>query len=368
MNSETQVYEDLCQHLEGKPIDVKAKTSDVETSILKQLYTPEEAKIATKLSINPEPPRQIHNRIDGGEITQQELKETLEQMAYKGTVFVKQEGYDEKKYSGAGFLFSGMYTFQAGRLTEDLAKDFNHFFYETYTANEETKLKKRILEFRAVPVEEAIPDSERSRVSDSDNVRKMIENVKGRIVVSHCICRQTKEYQEEFCTTTHLRETCLVLGQDRAEQYNDMGIGRQIDRDEALDIYNKSQEAGLVIQPENTQQPEFICFCCGDCCAILVSAKKLARPSKFYASNYYITVDPESCITCGACVERCPMDALSMVNQVASVDLNRCIGCGNCVTTCGGEALRLKKKSKEIVPPKSQEDLYKRILNGVIRA
>jgi len=362
MNRETRIYEDLCEHLDGQPMDAQAKITGVKVSILKQLYTPEEAKIATKLSAKPESLPQIYNQIDEKAMSQEELKGILEKMAHKGTVFTKKEGSGEKRYSGSGFFFSGMYAFQADRLTEDLAQDFYEYFYNTDTAKAETALKKRILEFRTVPVEEAIPDKERSRLRDYENVRKMIENVDGRIVLSHCICRQTREYQEEFCTTTHLRETCLVLGRDRVEQYKKMGIGRVINKEEAIEIYSKSQEAGLVIQLENTQQPEFICFCCGDCCAILTSAKKMAHPSKSYATNYYITADPESCLTCGACVERCPMDALTMVNQVPSVDLKRCIGCGNCVTTCGGEVLKLRRKSKEIVPPKSQEDLYVMIL------
>ena len=362
MKPDTQIYEDLRKHLYGRSVNAKKKKSDVEISILRRLYTPGEARIALQLSAKPEPIKKIYERIDGSEITKQELTEILEQMTYHGTAFRKQGGYNDVHYSGAGCFFSGVYAFQSDRLTEDLSKDFYQFFYDTYTTKEEMDLKKRIFEYRTVPVEESIPASEKNSISDYDNVRKMIEGVNGQIVLSHCICRQTKEYQEEFCNTTHLRETCLVIGQDRAAQYLDMGIGRPIDKDEALDIYNKSQDAGLVIQPENTQRPAFICFCCGDCCAVLDSAKKLAHPSKFYATNYYITVDAESCITCGACVDRCPMQALSMVNQAASVDLNRCIGCGNCVTTCGGEALKLKKKKNERIPPKTQEDLYAMII------
>lgn len=161
MNPGTEIYEDLLKHLDGQSADIKAKKSGVKMSILKHLYTQEEAKIAMQLSTKPETLKQIYNRIDGSEITKQELKEVLEQMVYNGTVFTKREGYDEIQYSGAGFFFSGMYTFQADRLTEDLAKDFHQYSYDTYTAKEETELKKRILEFRAVPVEEAISVSEK---------------------------------------------------------------------------------------------------------------------------------------------------------------------------------------------------------------
>ena len=56
------------------------------------------------------------------------------------------------------------------------------------------------------------------------------------------------------------------------------------------------------------------------------------------------------------------MDALAVENGIAAVDLDRCIGCGNCVVVCPGAAISLRKKERELVPPKNMGKLYQSIL------
>lgn len=40
------------------------------------------------------------------------------------------------------------------------------------------------------------------------------------------------------------------------------------------------------------------------------------------------------CLGLGDCVEVCPVDAISAVENKIHVDVNKCIGCGNCVKAC----------------------------------
>ena len=44
------------------------------------------------------------------------------------------------------------------------------------------------------------------------------------------------------------------------------------------------------------------------------------------------------------------------------VDLDRCIGCGLCATTCTEDAITLIQKDKTVIPPKSNRELYQKIL------
>jgi Fe-S-cluster-containing hydrogenase component 2 len=58
------------------------------------------------------------------------------------------------------------------------------------------------------------------------------------------------------------------------------------------------------------------------------------------------------------------MEAMSMKDGVPSVDLARCIGCGLCVPSCPENAMHLVKKAQEIVPPQTEEELFRTILAG----
>ncbi|MDR2636392.1 MAG: 4Fe-4S binding protein [Mycoplasmataceae bacterium] len=46
-------------------------------------------------------------------------------------------------------------------------------------------------------------------------------------------------------------------------------------------------------------------------------------------------INPKKCISCGACISVCPVDAISFdKNNKATVDKNKCIGCGACISVC----------------------------------
>ncbi|HOS60596.1 MAG TPA: DUF362 domain-containing protein, partial [Syntrophorhabdaceae bacterium] len=52
--------------------------------------------------------------------------------------------------------------------------------------------------------------------------------------------------------------------------------------------------------------------------------------------------DPDFCTRCGACIEQCPVSALSMVTQLPQVDANKCISCFCCQEICPEKAITLK--------------------------
>jgi uncharacterized Fe-S center protein len=64
-------------------------------------------------------------------------------------------------------------------------------------------------------------------------------------------------------------------------------------------------------------------------------------------------VDAYECTACGTCAdERCPMEAVEIIDDIAVVDQEKCIGCGLCVSTCPAEAITLLERSErpEISP------------------
>jgi ferredoxin len=76
-------------------------------------------------------------------------------------------------------------------------------------------------------------------------------------------------------------------------------------------------------------------------------------------ANYYAVIDPLECQACGACVDRCQVDAISDETGISVVDRDRCIGCGLCVTGCTYEVAHLvRKPAEEIVEPPEHFGLW----------
>ena len=364
MNNKNLVYRTLQQHLDKGPVGFPATTSGIDITLLEKLFTPLEAQIATYLSnIKLEPARIIHSRVKraGIKMTLDVIKETLDTMAKKGIILVYSAGFNERHYKNAGVTAGGIVDFQVNRITKDLADTFHQYHQEVFSRAEMTGTRS-IPQLRTIPVEQSIPTPEKHSVATYDDVRQLLNDSPGPFSVANCVCRQTKDIHGEPCKYSDIRETCLQIGPDHARQYVDMGIGRYITKGEALDILDKARQAGFILQPENSRNPEAICCCCGDCCGLLGAVLKSPRPAAMYASNYYATVDAGVCTGCGTCRRRCQLEARTLQDGKAIVNRDRCIGCGNCVVTCSSGASRLMPKEPKLVPPKDKDTMFLNIL------
>jgi hypothetical protein len=91
LDTDTEIYRRLQQHLDKGPVGYPATGSGVDISLLKQLLTPAEAQIAAQLStIKLEPAKIIYHRAKKNGLVKSldELQQTLDRMAYKGTILV----------------------------------------------------------------------------------------------------------------------------------------------------------------------------------------------------------------------------------------------------------------------------------------
>lgn len=362
MENEDVIYRKLQEHLDKLPVGFPPTESGVELRILKHLFTVEEAELALNLSTGfPEKLNSIYRRMRNTGISKEELEEKLDKMVKKGLIqggdTVKMLGYG-KSYSCAPFIV-GIFEYQANRLTTGFFNDYEEYLYGTYS--KEYLNPNTPFQFRTIPVEKSL--SVNQSISNYDDVEQIIENADGPFGATNCICKQGRDLIGKPCSHTDLRETCISLNEG-ALQGLQVGYVREINKNEAIDILRKAQDDGLVLTPGNSQTPSFICTCCGDCCQVLTSLKKMPKPVDFIESNYFATVNEELCETCETCVERCKMEAISIADGSASVDLDRCIGCGNCVPTCPSNAIQLIKKEKENVPPKDIVDLYVQLIKG----
>jgi electron transport complex protein RnfB len=348
--NEEDVYRKLQRHLDRMPVPFPPTESGVEIRMLKRLFTPGEARVVLALSMIPEPAGVVHRRIRR-EMSLEKLREALENMAERGLI-VRLSGAGEPRY-GKSPLVVGFYEAQVNRLTEAFERDFVQYLDEAFGA---ALHSQRTQQMRTVPINQPIPLPDRP-VARHDDISDYVRACEGPFAVMNCICQQGKDLVSEPCRVTGDREHCLTFG-SAARMMVERGIGRSISRDEMLAFLQRADRDGLVLQPQNTQRPLFVCCCCGCCCGVLTTAKKLPRPAEFFGTNYHAEVASDACQECGTCATRCQMEAASDGDGPATVDLSRCIGCGLCVSTCPSGAMRLVAKPHEKVPPEDMAKLY----------
>lgn len=360
-NEDIDVYRKLQQHLDKMPIGFPSTKSGSDIRLLKHLFTPEDAEIAMLLKFgwdrDLETLDTIHNRLKDKKFSRSELEQKLDNLVKKGLIMFKREG--KVKYYGNALLMVGIFEFQVNKLDnypKEFIKDFHDYFDEGWL-KETFRLKGAQL--RTIPVEESI-DIEQN-VSDYDNITKLIESCEGPYMVTNCICRQVKDIMETPCEITPRREVCLGFG-FAAKLYIEQGWGREITKEEAIDILKQNQDDGLVIQPDNAKELCFICSCCSCCCEGLSRIIKFPNPGDLIISNFYAEVDPELCTGCETCIEICPMEAIKLKDNISKIIQKRCIGCGNCVTKCPSSAIELKKREREFTPFPTMDDLFDKVM------
>ncbi|MCD6113353.1 MAG: 4Fe-4S binding protein [Bacteroidales bacterium] len=50
-------------------------------------------------------------------------------------------------------------------------------------------------------------------------------------------------------------------------------------------------------------------------------------------------ISEEDCITCGTCIDECPVEAISEGEDFYKIDPDTCIDCGACADVCPVEAI-----------------------------
>ena len=104
--TDDDVYIRLREFVDGLPSGLPTTESGAELKLLKKLFTPEEAEMAMRLRLFPEPARVIAKRCG---MDQSEAAEMLESMAKKGLA-LRVRGGKEKFYLALHFIV-GIYEF-----------------------------------------------------------------------------------------------------------------------------------------------------------------------------------------------------------------------------------------------------------------
>ena len=353
---EERSYRELAEHLDRLPGGFAPSDTGAELRLLQRLFTPEEAALATKLTLNREEAEVIARR---GGLSPVVAEKQLDEMARKGLIFSVQPGDGPTLYQAVPWVV-GIYEFQVNNLSEGLVEDIADF----HRTRKQRPRAQTIPQMRTIPVGKSI--DQQLEALPYEQVHELVEG-HSRYAVSPCICRRHAEMKGGGCDAPE--ESCLMFG-DWADYAVRGGRGRYIQRSEVKEILERADDANLVLQPSNSRDIAAICCCCGCCCGVLRGLQRSEKPAEIVASAFVARLEPDTCQACWACLERCQMNALSEDGDTVELDIDRCIGCGLCTTTCPSGALTLVRKPESTLTqvPVTFEDAWRKIAQAQAEA
>jgi electron transport complex protein RnfB len=342
-------YEKLRQILDAHPSG--APNSKAFDEILRILFTPDEVAIAIHMRYAP---KSVEAIAEAAGLSPEETAQKLETMADK-VVITSREKEGKKQYSLVPTI-PGLFEFpfmQGGGtpMHEKLGKLWEEYHAESLGAGfagNPTPL------MRVIPIEDAIEGG--TKIHPYEEASKLVDQ-QSYLAVTECACRVSVK----GCDRP--KDVCLVFGSP-AKFLVEKNHAREITKDEAHNILERAEEAGLVHTSNNSaDKANLICNCCPCCCTVLRGKTQLNHPHAFLTSSYYAEIKADECSGCELCIdERCPVEAIEMVDDVARVITENCIGCGLCASACPTEAITLIKRSEEPEIPATVKDMAVQIL------
>jgi electron transport complex protein RnfB len=327
-------YERLAEALDRLPNGFPRTSSNVEIRILRKIFSPEEASLASELTGSMESPDVIAKRIG---LSTEEAEVKLREMAKRGFLWHDKEG--GKYFFRLAPFVVGIFESQLERMDHELVH-----LIEEYFANGGAVgiMKPQPALHRMIPAQKAVKSE---WILPYDDVKAVLLSSKS-FGLRDCICQVQQKHIGHTCEFP-LR-TCLFFSalESSLHQYT-------ISKEEALAFLDKAEEIGLVHTVSNVMKGiGYVCNCCGCCCGILRGIIDRGIDNSVAYANYYAIIDPQECLDCGTCRRRCQVQAISEENGVSVVNRKKCIGCGLCATRCPNGAARLQKKpDNEIVNP-----------------
>jgi ferredoxin len=363
------IYERLADALDALPHGFARTPSGVEIKLIKMAFTEDEVWLAGQLTRTPETAAAIAKRVGREEA---EVTATLESLIPRRLVRLDSPGMaapglappvaGEKRYRLGPFLV-GWYEANMRLLDKGFAELFEQFVIE---GGGERIFAPRPGVLGVVPVRGSLNPEyiEREPHLDIDAHLKRHD----RFLVIDCVCKREIEVLHGHSCGKPMKR-CGFVGLPPQTPLGETVL----DREEASKLLTKLGKQGHVNLAfygftMGAESPQFVgtCNCCSCCCGVFHGQKLSGAAEGPQRSNYRAVVDPEPCSACGACILRCPVDAIfegpkRMPSVIAApsqavpelepgksvVDREKCIGCGVCVISCPTDAIRMEPVSEE---------------------
>ena len=284
----------------------------VFTKMFKKLIPEEEAELGCFVPKKPSSVEEIAKEVG---ISPEKAAPMLKHMSQKGVVFERVAG--EKFFYNITPFIPGFYEYvmtdpetKKDPEMAELFRDVNHI------------LPGKLLQFvnpqeggllKVTPVMKEV-DAQR-KVYSFEDVRTFINNADS-YSVADCACRLSAKMVGKGCTHP-VEDSCMQLG-ETADYYVRTGRGRRVTKEEAIELLESYEQAGLVhtaFSVEGEDYSSFICNCCGCSCSGL-RYTNIFDGNPFARSNFRAQITEDNCVACGNCVEICPVNAVTLGSKL----------------------------------------------------
>ena len=307
--------------------------------ILRKMASVEDARLMLALPADPAV------LIQKTGLTEEEIRQRVKVLAEKGLVITSKKG--PRMFSSITQLHDANLASSEKWVDTELLDLWRDYYEkEQFPTIADTPWDQNVQTIRTVPAWKAVRKSPDLPLAQLPSEENLLELVRGAdlIAVVPCTCRRSMRRCHADL------DNCITFNRG-AEYAIERGAGRQLSVEEAMAIFEKSEEQGLVHTWPFAASPRLneICNCCRECCGIFDGGLKFGNlPAILQKSHLKASVDTDLCNGCQDCVERCYFSAIEMAKPPegkklkASIDQEKCWGCGVCAVACPVDAITMR--------------------------
>ncbi|NTV35299.1 MAG: 4Fe-4S binding protein [Deltaproteobacteria bacterium] len=368
-DNSVDVYERLADALDALPAGFTRTPNKLEIELIKLVFTPEEALVASTLSRKLETAAEIAERVG---LPEDKVTVLLESMIPRRMVKLdtlaletgvkglgkvearpgqtKEKEESVKKYRLFSFLVGWYESFvqEARPTSKEFAEIFEQYVKE---GGGEKIFAPRPGSQGVIPYRGSLKPEWIKREPHNDIDAHFGRH--DRFLVLDCVCKKEKAALHGHSCELPVKR-CGFVGLPPQTPLSENVLTREeaIKRWEELDAMGNMVIEGFYGFTMGAEEPQFVggCHCCGCCCTILQGGRMGNLTETVQRSNYRAVKDYDKCHSCGECVRRCQFFAHTFdpaKDDKPVYHPDKCVGCGSCGQGCPSDALHLEPIPEE---------------------